>query len=277
MHPTLQKSYKNRFSFRLGTTSFIYPDSYEANVRLLAPRFDEIELLMFESRDPRALPSKGDIIALRRLARDHGIRYNVHLPYDVAPGSRDSLVRRQSDEVLSRVIDLVAPLEPTSHTLHLAFEEKDRHPDTVAGWRERIDRSLKRIIARGSAGRSLSVENLDYPLQWLDDLIDENDLAVCLDIGHLLVAGADVIDAFIRYRNRIAIVHLHGVRGGCDHLPLDSLTGADMSTVASSLDGFSGSVSLEVFRFDHLCASLAVLEKIRHSWEDETPPMQGRA
>lgn len=57
MYPTLEKSHKGTFPFRLGTTSFIYPDNYETNVRLLAPYLDEIELLFLEG-DPESLPKK---------------------------------------------------------------------------------------------------------------------------------------------------------------------------------------------------------------------------
>ncbi len=43
------KSYKGSYQFRLGTTSFIYPDHYLPNVKMLGPYLNEIELLLFES------------------------------------------------------------------------------------------------------------------------------------------------------------------------------------------------------------------------------------
>lgn len=270
MHPTLPTSYKKRFPFRLGTTSYIYPDGYEANVRLLAPLFDEIELLMFEGRDPTFLPSRKEIAVLCQLGRDFGTRFNVHLPYDVAPGDREARKRRQAVETLRRVIDLTAPLAPTTLTLHLALEDNNRDPDALARWRDRTGQSLSQIVGPDIPGRSLSIENLDYPWAWLEELIAAFDLSLCLDIGHLLLAGEDLAATFESRRSRIAMIHLHGVRGRRDHLALDRLPASDRVAVAKVLVRYSGSVSLEVFKFDHLRSSLDALEKIESSWKDQT-------
>ena len=56
MYPPLPKSYKGMFPFKIGTTSFIYPDNYVQNVNMLAPYLDEIELIFFESI-PNSLPT----------------------------------------------------------------------------------------------------------------------------------------------------------------------------------------------------------------------------
>ena len=48
-YPALSKSYKGLFPFKICTTSFIYPDHYIPNVKMLGPFVDEIELLVFES------------------------------------------------------------------------------------------------------------------------------------------------------------------------------------------------------------------------------------
>ena len=58
MYPALPKSYKGIFPFKIGTTSFIYPDGYVQNVKMLAPYLDEIELILFESA-PGSLPTDG--------------------------------------------------------------------------------------------------------------------------------------------------------------------------------------------------------------------------
>ena len=276
MYPTLSTSYKNRFAFRLGTTSFIYPDEYVANVQLLAPRFDEIEILIFESRHAQSLPTRDEIAVLQELAAEFGIRYNVHLPYDVAPGGQNAAQRRQAVDTLRTVIALTRPLDPTSYTLHLACGENHRDPDAISRWKDRVQQSLEQIIGPDIPGRLLSIENLDYPLQWLDELIAAHDLSLCLDIGHLLIFSGELTETFARYRDRIALIHLHGVRGSRDHLSLEELTPSYRQAVANILEKYTGSVSLEVFRFDHLQSSLGVLEKLQHSWEDQTTPTWGR-
>ena len=55
-------------------------------------------------------------------------------------------------------------------------------------------------------------------------------------------------------------MHLHGVDNHKDHLPLDRLTKENVETVVRMLKQFEGVVSLEVFSFDHLKASLNFLD-----------------
>jgi hypothetical protein len=44
MYPALPKSYKGLYQFRLGTTSFIYPDHYLPNVKMLGPYLNEMSV-----------------------------------------------------------------------------------------------------------------------------------------------------------------------------------------------------------------------------------------
>jgi len=60
MYPSLPKSYKGLYPFKIGTTSFIYPAGYAQNVKMLGPYVDEIELLLFEGA-PDSLPSTQEI------------------------------------------------------------------------------------------------------------------------------------------------------------------------------------------------------------------------
>ena len=82
------RSVKGCYPFRLGTTSFIYPDHYVPNVQMLGPYFDEVELLMFESRWPDSLPTGETIDALARISAETDLGYNIHLPTDVSLAAR---------------------------------------------------------------------------------------------------------------------------------------------------------------------------------------------
>ena len=57
------------------------------------------------------------------------------------------------------------------------------------------------------------------------------------------------------------MIHLHGVHNGKDHLALDVFDQSRLDKIFSILIRFTGSVSVEVFSYNHLMASLAVLEK----------------
>ena len=57
------------------------------------------------------------------------------------------------------------------------------------------------------------------------------DFSVCMDMGHLLVHGIDLRAFYENWKDRITVVHLHGVDGNEDHLSLDRLSDEQMRTV----------------------------------------------
>ena len=262
---------KGRYPFRLATTSFIYPAGYAANVGMLAPYVDEIELLFFQS-DPKSLPSPGITAELERLAIREHITYNVHLPLDVDLGSASSTTRRQAVTALTIAVARVQPLSPTSYTLHLPYSDTDRGPDAVAAWQRRTAESVARLLAQtGLNSHEICVETLDYPPAWFLPLLDQFDLASCLDIGHLIRYGYSVDSILTDYLDRTRVFHLHGVRPGKDHVSLDELDPAIKRKLAVVLPRFSGSVSLEVFSLRHLEDSMRCLARMMDQ------PESGRA
>lgn len=246
---------KTKFPFRLGTTSFIYRADYVTNVRRLAPCFDEIELLLFESS---GLPSGDEIRTLGALAEEHGITYNVHLPMDIDPAAVSTQVRRQSIEKLAHTMDRVAPLSPTTQTLHIAFDQPDQTERTVQAWQERGINSLNTLLRiSGVPPGSISIENLDFSPLWLQPIVDALDTAVCVDVGHAVLFGFNLKEILDLYAPRITLIHLHGIAQGKDHRALTQLAPTHGQTVANFLKGFQGSVSLEVFSHEKLTESMA--------------------
>ena len=255
--PLLSKSYKGRFPFTLATTSFIYPDDYVPNVRRLGPYLDEIELLCYESAH---LPARGTIDELSRLSGECGVTYNVHLPTDLSIGHRDGPHREQAVNAVLRAFERVAPLSPTTCTLHIPCDGHPLPADAIERWRDRVQVSLEKILKAGVDPGLVSVETLDYPLGTLKDLIGAFGLGVCLDVGHLILHGRDVEKTFAEFKDKATIIHLHGVRDGKDHLGLDRLPNGPGAALTRVLPTFKGVVSLEVFSFNHLSASLNWME-----------------
>ena len=169
MYPQLPKSYKNTYPFRISTPSFIYPDDYIPNVQMLGPYLDEIELLCFESHES-SLPSRKTIRELELLAREFKFTYNVHLPTDIGPGSPESQEKVRFVETLLRVMDRTLPLAPTTYTLHLPLNQAPIGRICDRAWRGRISESIRRLMGAGVQGPSLSVETLNYPLEWIESL-----------------------------------------------------------------------------------------------------------
>ena len=261
MYPSLNKSYKGVFPFNIGTTSFIYPDDYVPNVKMLGPYLENIELLLFESNTTDALPSKQVIGELVSLAKDFNLAYNVHLPTDISISSRDPQQQRLAVEVISRVAERVAPLSPTTLTLHLPYNDDTLDEDNVKSWQERVANNMAKILVNGTPAHLISVENLDYPFEILVPLITELDLAICLDCGHLILHGDDIEKFFNNYAAKTAIIHLYGVQDNHFHGALDQLSEKSMISIMRLLEKFGGMVSLEVFSYADLNASLKFMEK----------------
>ena len=262
MHPALPKSYKGEFSFKIGTTSFIYPAGYVQNVKMVAPYLDEIELLLFESA-PESLPSAHEIRQLFNVSKEFDLTYNIHLPLDIFPGAPERSIRQFALETVIQIVDLTASLSPSTYTLHLPYDEAGFDNEQVKRWRDRLDESMKKLVSAGISGDIISIETLDYPMDWVEDILNDFNLYVCMDVGHLMLYGYDPEAVFNKHKNRIAILHLHGVDNQKDHLPLDRLAKENAETVIRILQQYERVVSLEVFSFDHLKASLNFLDNHR--------------
>ena len=261
MYPPLPKSYKGMFPFKIGTTSFIYPDSYLQNVKMLAPYLDEIELILFESTlDSR--PSNDEIKALFSLENEFDIAYNIHLPIDISLGAQDPSIRHFAIETIKQIIDLTAPLSPSTHTLHLPYEGVDFENEQIKRWKERTYHSMEALCTSGINSGLISIETLNYPLEWVEEILIDFNLSVCMDLGHLILYEFDMKDVFDRYKNRTSIIHLHGANKRRDHQSLDLLSKSNLKTILEMLIQFKGIVSIEVFSYEHLNASLNYLEKV---------------
>ncbi|MDQ7837558.1 MAG: cobamide remodeling phosphodiesterase CbiR [Thermodesulfobacteriota bacterium] len=311
------KSYRRRFPFRLATTSFIYPDRILPNAMRLAPYLDEMELILFESKN---LPDREEISDLSALQNKEGLSYNVHLPLDIFLGHPSDKARAEGIAAVQEAIALTKRLTPSTYTLHYNYDEtpirlrrakdnennppsppfskggdmldsplengesqspplgKDVAPsipplekgDTggfpgeknLSLWQRHIAESTGNILKTGIKPGLISVETLNYPLTWVEDIINDLGLSVCLDLGHILLGGGDPRYYLDKYLEKTAIIHLYGVYQGRDHLGLDVLDEAALLDWLRLLKGYTGTVSIEVFSFHHLQTSLEVLEKL---------------
>jgi sugar phosphate isomerase/epimerase len=260
MYPQLPKSYKNAYPFKISAPSFIHPDDYIPNVQLLGPFLDEIELLCFESHRS-SLPSQETIRELKTLAREFRFTYNVHLPSDLYPGSPERKEQNRFVENILHVMDLTRPLEPTTYILHLPYNQARIGRICDKAWQSRIAGCLHRLRNAGVHCPDLSIETLNYPLAWIEQILLDYDLRVCLDMGHLIVNHEHIETAYHHFAGQTTMIHLHGVDNGKDHQALDVFDQKRLDKIFSLLKQFSGTVSIEVFSFNRLLASLAVLER----------------
>ncbi len=266
-----------------GTTSYVLPADLLPNVRLLAPFVDDIELILFEG-EASNLPSRADVRDIGLMGGDSACGFTVHLPLDVGIGENDRDLRHRAQETCLRVVDLTLGLEPHAFVVHPelplryhpAFGEKPEPlhelPTKVhEAWQEALGESLARL-RRETGEFPLAVENLQFPYEWVDDLLDAHDLGVTLDVGHLLMHGGDVEEHLERFGRRLSVVHLHGIVDGVDHREIGAFPQEELERI---LDGVAAArterpvagrrspgrvaVSMEVFGWKPTVSSLRTL------------------
>ncbi|SMC85487.1 Sugar phosphate isomerase/epimerase [Desulfocicer vacuolatum DSM 3385] len=266
---------EKKWPFKVGTTSFIDPGTIVDNVKKLGPVFDEIELLVFESRPfmtkngpVPALPREDEIRELAQLSQELGVTYNIHLPVDVSLTSDSKTERMLGVDTIKQVVALCAPLSPSTHTLHLEFTPEDAAKGDVgvAKWQDRALESLGILCPFLNHPSDISIETLEYPPEHLYKILDSMDVALCIDAGHLIKYNYDITALFQRYGHRVPLIHLHGVdfshEPPRDHQGLDKTPMDRFLPTLEVLKQFDGVVSLEVFNGNNLKNSINYLNRL---------------
>lgn len=228
-------SLKNRFPFRLGTTSYVIPAGLCENVAYLADKVDDVELVLFESHEISNLPDEATIGSLRETAKRHSLTYTVHLPLDAWLGHADEKERQRSLEKCLRVIERTAPLAPFAYIVHFHGDCRGAAPSSdPARWQDGHRRAVERLLQVVCA-EDICVETLDYPYGLIEDIVFEYGLSICLDIGHQLLCGIDPLEYLNLYLPRTRVLHLHGVEVGHDHRGLALLPDGLLAALVNRL------------------------------------------
>jgi len=256
------KSYRGKFPFKLGTTSYIFPDHILPNVARLAPFFDEIEIVLFESGGHDNYPDDDQMNGLMSLSLHRKVNFNIHLPIDIFLGDEKKEVRSRGISMVKKIIERTLCLNPSLYTLHLDLRDKNGqdHAD-IKTWRRRIIRSVEEILEYPIEPNRISIETLRYPFEYVEDLVNQFGFSICLDIGHILFYGQDLEYYMKKYLIKTSIVHLHGFQDGIDHLGIERFPDSALKTIFFNLNDYKGIVSIEVFSLEDLQRSLTVLEE----------------
>jgi sugar phosphate isomerase/epimerase len=230
--------------FRLGSTSYVYPDDILPNVKKLATSgdVDDIELILFEVDDgPNNLPNEMIIQELVRLAALHGVTYTVHLPLDLRLGAEGSL-EHESLSRAKRVIEATAPLTPLAYVFHLDGEGMEK-----PGWHSRSLNVLETVLKWIPDPAMLAVENLENQRpDLLEPVLEALPISRTVDIGHLWKQGLDPRRYLEAWLPRARVIHMHGL-GERDHRSLALMEAEQLDPVVAQLRSFKGVVTLEVF------------------------------
>lgn len=259
----IKRNLKGRFPFRLGTTSYIIPDEILPNVRYLADKIDDIELVLFESDEISNIPDEATVAELASIARDNDLTYTVHLPLDAYLGSCDEHCRTASVEKCLRIIDSTLSLNPFAFVVHFHGDRRGESPsEDISLWQAQHCRSMERLI-EAVASRMFAVETLDYPFDLVEDIVEHYDLSVCLDAGHIWLCGYNLNFNIKRYVDDIRVIHLHGLENGVDHRDISSLSDSQIKSVINAAENGAPDkvMTLEIFGEHELNKSIEILQR----------------
>ncbi|MFX0084492.1 MAG: cobamide remodeling phosphodiesterase CbiR [Candidatus Hodarchaeota archaeon] len=161
---------------------------------------------------------------------------SVHLPlWGIELASPNKYIRKASIDCIIDAIKLTKPLNPICWVIHatgaLVSEFTQINiPKIGKTFMNRrfasiAQNSLLEIIEKTNIDtRKLAVENVEFPFRLMEDCINNLDLSICLDTGHILAGYSgdwDILEFVENYYERIVELHLHdGRKPRIDHKPL---------------------------------------------------------
>ncbi len=257
--------HKNGFPFRLGCTSYVYPDDLLPNVRKMAPIVDDIEIVFFETESFSNLPGMDVIAELAQIRKDCGNTFTVHFPIDKKAGSPDKQERLYFQEQALKIIRLTHPLHPFAYILHLEGIDQNANPKQQDAWRSNSMETCEKIASVDGVERcTIAVENLGYPADWNKEIVERLGFSFCMDVGHLWLYQYDWEKALAHHLENTRVIHLHGVSDGKDHLSLERSDQRILKEFVSHyLKGFQDVVTLEVFSKE---ATFGSMERLKQLW-----------
>jgi len=257
---------KNGFPFRLGCTSYVYPEDLLPNVRKMAPIVDDIEIVFFETESLSNLPDTVVISELLQIQKEYGNTYTIHFPIDKRAASPDREERRYFQKQALKIMRLTLPLCPFAYILHLEGIHENANPSELEAWKSCSMETCEAILnSSGVESSTIAVENLWYPTEWNEDIVENFGFSFCMDVGHLWLYQYDWEAILRQYLKNTRVIHLHGVCHGKDHLSIEKNDQLSLKKLATEyLPIFKNVVTLEVFSEE---ATFGSIRRLKALWE----------
>lgn len=269
----------NLKDLRLGGTSWVVPGGFEDNLRELSTNVYDMEIVLFDTPTHSNLPSREEVLRLKDLCDELSMSCTVHFPRDMCV-SKGEAHRTDCEDNCLRTMELFAPLEPFAWIMHLIGEKRGNETSAdMEKWRELAAVSAARFAKEADDPQKICVETLDYDFAYAEDIVLENGLSICLDIGHTVRYKRSVEDTLQKYLPYTKVFHIHGVMpDGTDHTSMEYFDRDLLRRVLTlCADGTERVMSIEVFEDDYK-KSLKVFQSISElNRKDAVKDLTGRA
>ncbi len=258
--------------FKIATTSYIYPADILTNVDKLKNIVDGIQLIFFESPENSTLPNPVDIKKLKKIASEYDLKYFIHLPVDIDLSTDNDTKRKKSLNTINKMIETGEKINCQFYIAHLNLpnlnkEDLINKKKCTAVFYKFITNTVKNldsIFKQFPIKKKFLIENTDYNIRYLDYLLFEYGLDLCLDIGHLVLQKEDIIIKIKKYTEKIKLVHLHGInKKKEDHKSLSHFKKSELKKILISCKKTNAAfLVIEVFDEESFFNSYELLKGI---------------
>lgn len=201
--------------FRVAAPSFVVPDTVSGNAHFLAPYFQEIAILLFQTKACLDYDATDLSPELAKLDMD----WHVHLPLDLEWGHDSHTDIEQAWEAIHGLVKKVDYLKPVSYVLH-----PPRLP-------EQLIPLASRFKGMGIAPSCVLLENVEETdLAEYYAIARQEGFRFCLDLGHVLAYNQAHILALPELWEYVDMLHVcaPGLKGRHESLSQLCATGKNM-------------------------------------------------
>lgn len=183
---------------------------------------------------PQYQPETIDVDDFRRVAREYGISYTIHLDENLNACDFNPAVAKAYRDTALAAIALARQLDIPVLNMHMAmgvyFTLPERKVFLFQQYREEYLKNLIKFrdaceAAIGDSGIKICVENWfgypDWQVEALDVLLESPVFGLTFDVGHNHCKGAVDEPVILQRAARLHHIHLHDAKDGVkDHLAL---------------------------------------------------------
>ena len=251
------------YPFRLGCTSYVFPDHILPNVEFMAEKVDDIELVLFESEDYSNLPDSYTVKSMQDIAEEKDTTFSIHFPIDRQAGANTAVERERFLSSVLKIIKLTKTLPISGYLLHFEGLTSIKQPE-IDRWKAAIHAFCDALLQKSSVDPSLiCVENLSYSPDLHYDTVTKYGFSHCIDLGHLWLNSLIWEDHITNVLETTRIIHLHGVDGIKDHQSLEKHSQRNqLQRLKQLFSAYKGVITLEVFGEQDTFSSLSFFEEL---------------